>query len=397
MSTHSADTPTVDAAAEAARTFVKAHLSDAQYGSAFAESQWLMDDDALLVIVATEVAARQARLHAQPVLALWCDEHDVARFSFVVDGRITLIEPPTVPDPTNHPAVRHPTSRVPTSLVARFIAERGFWSLGGADQRDLIHRAVDREGWVEIHRAENHPVPDVFALSAYNAIVSIWAAHDRADATIHTSYRELLRAMGISAGGKNIAALEASLRSLAATLYQLHYRRKDGTTNDDTNEGPPSEILFHLVDQVKLWQGPAQSSNSRVEITLGSAVHEVLCANYRLLRPADSDGHRMLSPQQVLARRLLVYLDGARAHARHDGHETIHRIIDRPLAEALGIHATRPSEIRRRLVKAMTAIVAASDIYTEFAIRPRTAKGIRRGDPSELLVVTRLRRRRRPH
>lgn len=385
-----ANVTTTDTTAEAARSFVQAQLSPAHYGIAFGESQWLMDEDALLVIVATEVAARQARLHAHPLLALWCDDHDVARFSFVVDGRLTLLETPVVAE---LPSVRQNTSRVPTSLVARFIAERGFWSLGGSDQQDLIHRAVDREGWVEIHRAENHPVPDVFALSAYNAIVSIWAAHDRADATVHTSYRELLRAMGLSEGGKNSAALEASLRSLAATMYQLHYRRRDGGADDATG-GPPSEILFHLVDQVKLWQGPQQASNRRVEITLGSAVHEVLCANYRLLRPADSEGQRLLSPQQVLARRLLVYLDGARAHARHDGHETIQRIIDQPLAEALGIRATRPSEIRRRLEKAMTAIVAASDVYTGFQIRQRTAKGLRRGDPSEILVVTRVRRRR---
>ena len=179
---------------------------------------------------------------------------------------------------------------------ARFIAERGFWSLNGSEQQDLIHRAVDREGWVEIHRAENLPVPDVFALSAYNAIVSIWAARDRADATITTSYRELLRAMGVSGGGKNVTALEAALRSLAATMYQLHYRRRGSSVGGDANDGPPSEILFHLIDQVKLWQGAPQSSNRRIEITLGAAVHDVLRANYHLLRPADHEGQRLLSP-----------------------------------------------------------------------------------------------------
>lgn len=288
---------------------------------------------------------------------------------------VVVAEP--APAPSRRPA------RAPSFIVARLLAERGFWSLAPAAQQEVS--VEDLRGTLEL-------IPSQRGLSGgrervvFHGLVSLWAEGPRDSPEVLTSYHGLAQRLGWSWGGRTSTDIEAALELLTLTGYKFV---------GEAEPGPFSDV-FTLIQRVVTWKGDTHSSNRQVRIVFNEAVFDYL-SDRSVIRRLDYAAVSAIKPQQQLAQALLFFLDAQPGHREHSGDRTelIERLVDTRLASTLGVKPVL-KEFHRLLRAACATVESASARYESVAMEPRRKTSIGRGEPRYLLVARRNRMVRLP-
>lgn len=279
------------------------------------------------------------------------------------------------PDPQDPAQATGRVERAPSFVVARLLAERGFWSLSPAAAASFT--IDDLKGSLEV-------VPSAKGVSGMReagllaAMVSIWAEGAREANEVLTSYHRLAERLGWAWGGRTARDIEESLELLTLTGYRF-VGDGDGRFRD----------MFTILQRVSSWQGPETANNRAVRVVFNEAIFDYL-SDRGVIRPLDYRAMAALDHRQQLARRLLYFLDAVPAHRVEGNLERIQRIVDARLAHTLGMKPVL-KEFRRLLARAAEAIVETSPRYVSIELQRREKRDLRRGDPQYLLVVVRRR------
>lgn len=297
----------------------------------------------------------------------------VAELAARADGPETAT-PRDLPAPAPSPR----STRQPSFIVARLLAERGFWSLTPALQQEFA--VDDLRGTLEV-------IPSQRGLSGgrerivFHGLVSLWAEGPRDLPEVTTSFHALAQRLGWSWGGRTSADIASALELLTLTGYKFVGEAEPGPFSD----------MFTLVQRVITWKGPARSSNRHVRIVFNEAIFDYL-SDRSVIRRLDYGAVSQIKPQQQLAQALLFFLDAQPGHRAQSGDriERIERLVDGRLAATLGVKPVL-KEFHRLLRAACATVENASARYEQVTMEPRRAQRFARNEPRYLLVAVRNR------
>jgi len=299
---------------------------------------------------------------------------------FVTDAELT---PPRVAvaggvETKSQAPLERQRERAP-GVVARLLAERGFWSLAPGGQLSLVE-VGDLHGVLQMLPSALGPC-GIFEAIVFTGLLSLWADGPRDEPVVVTSARQLADLLGLSWKGDLGERLRHAVEKLQLTSYRLEASGPSGGWTD----------AFSLLDRAQtIWSGARTSPQRRIRAVFSEAVFEQI-TRPRMLRPVDLVALRAIGEQRDVARRLFLFLEGSPAPIRL-GHryEGIERIVDPGLAGTLGA-APDLRKLRQHLLRAAAPIVEASPRYEAIDVVPRTKRGLQRGEPRYLLRVVRAR------
>ena len=265
---------------------------------------------------------------------------------------------------------------LPTGVVAKLVAERGYWSLSPTTERweceDIKGRLL-----VEPSALGASGVSEAIVLTG---LVTIWGNGPRDQPVVETSLHQLARILRLSWSGRTAELLRRSIERLKTTSYRATIETPTGG----------AQRLFSILDEIETtWTGPESSPHRHVRAVFSRTSMELVSAP-RMLRPIDLDALRRLGPQRDLARRLFLFLEASTGHVVRDGVEVVERIIDQRLAATLGSNAT-PNRLAAQLDAATEAIERASDRYHAVRVVERRKKCLAPDDAIWTLRATRQR------
>jgi len=300
-----------------------------------------------------------------------------------VDERVALesASPPSEDDDPLAPAgaALERQKELPPTLLARLLAQRGFWSLSPSAHPERFE-LVDVKGRLQVI-ASTLGVPGVFEAMVFNGLLSVWANGARESPAVVCSARELADVLALSWHGELAERLRHAVAVLKATTYRLEVDADDGGWTDD----------FSLLDRVQTkWDGSRTSPRRAMRAVFSEVAFEQITQR-RMIRPLDLPAFRAIDEKSDLARRLFLFLEaspGSIQLAR--GREAIERIVDERLAASLGARS-QLKHFRPALARAGATIVCAAPRYEHIEVVPRTKRALRRGEPRSVLRVVRTR------
>jgi hypothetical protein len=284
---------------------------------------------------------------------------------------------PARPERPKRPRARLADRPLPTGVVAKLVAERGYFALTPTGERfeaeDVKGRLVMEPGSLG---ASGVPEAIVFT-----GLVTIWGNGARSTPVVETSLHQLARILRLTWSGRTSELIRRSVERLKTTTYRA--------TIDGTGGG--CERLFSLLDEIETtWTGPATSPYRQVRAVYSRTAMELVSAP-RMLRPIDLDALRRLGPQRDLARRLFLFLEASTGHPASTSVEIVERIIDQRLATTLGTTAS-PNQLASQLHAAGLAVEAAAPRYATVRVIPRRKRCLAPSEPAYALRATRQRR-----
>jgi len=358
---------------------LRAELAEATYEVAFGGTAPLESEDGRCLVGVPTDFQRSWIMSRHAALIRACADR-----AGLVDGVEFVVhelpghDPLQVADARAAAAWAHQRSS-PSGVIARLLAERGFWSLDGHDQLTLFE-VEDLCGTLRVIPSA-YGVPGVYEASVFTALLSIWASGARTDRYVRTSLHELSQVLELSWSGRTATQLREAIELLKLTNYEFVVT--DG-------EAGGAQKLFSLLDVVETrWKGPPTAPHRKVQAAFSDVVWEVV-STPRVLRPLDLSVLRRLGPQRSMARRLFILLEGLPGHRVGGGREGIERIIDHRLAATLGSRA-EPRRLRQLLLRAAAVLIETAPRYEDFEIVPRRKRGLSVGDPRYVLRVVRRR------
>ena len=160
-------------------------------------------------------------------------------------------------------------------VVARLLAERGYWSLSPATQLELFE--------VEDLRGALQVIPSSRGASGmreaiiFTGLLSIWANGPRDSREVRTSAKALADQLRLTWGGRTAEDIRDSVELLKLTSYRVVGEGDGGGWSD----------IFSLLDRVQTsWEGAPTSPNRQIRAVFGEAIHDQLF-DRRNIRPVD--------------------------------------------------------------------------------------------------------------
>lgn len=268
---------------------------------------------------------------------------------------------------------------LPPVLLARLLAQRGFWSLSPAADRERFD-VTDVRGHLQVIPSALG-VPGVFEAMVFNGLLSVWANGARETPDAVCSARELASVLGLAWHGELAERLRHAVGVLKATTYRLELEGGNGGWTDD----------FSLLDRVQTAWGGARSSPHRAMRAVFSEVVFEQITQRRMLRPLDLAAFRAIDEKSHLARRLFLFLEASPASVELGcGREGLERLADARLAGTLGFRS-QLKHFRPTLARAGATVVRAAPRYEHIEVVPRAKRALRSGEPRYVLRVVRTR------
>ena len=272
-------------------------------------------------------------------------------------------------------------SRSP-DVVARLLAERGFWALTPASQLELFE-VEDIHGSLQVIPSAQG-ASGVREAIVFTGLVSLWADGARDSPEIVTSTRALAEQLCMSWGGETGEQIKQAIGLLRRTHYCFQLQDPRAGWDQDFT-------LLHELETA--WSGPPTSPHRHIRAVFHPVVFEQL-RDRRNIRPIDLEVLRRLGPQRELARRLFLLLEALPAHALDPEfgrrREIIERLVDHRLSGSLGSTA-RPAKLVEGLKRAGAAIVDAAPRYETIEVAARGKRNLAVGDPRNIIRVVRAR------
>jgi DnaA N-terminal domain len=268
---------------------------------------------------------------------------------------------------------------LPPVLLARLLAQRGFWSLSPAADRERFD-VTDVRGDLQVITSALG-VPGVFEAMVFNGLLSVWANGARETPDAVCSARELASVLGLAWHGELAERLRHAVGVLKATTYRLELERGNGGWTDD----------FSLLDRVQTaWDGARTSPHRAMRAVFSEVVFEQITQS-RMLRPLDLTTFRAIDEKSHLARRLFLFLEASPASVQLGrGREGLERIVDGRLAGTLGVRSEL-KHFRPTLARAGATVVRAAPRYEHIEVVPRAKRALRSGEPRYVLRIVRAR------
>ena len=371
-----------DEIASELRARLSEHAFALWFGMAVAEGEDA--DGALLVAVPNDFTREWIEGHFGEIVALLAADRGLHGVRFLVDPKLAPHTGRKASAIGGGGALDRDVStslarsRAP-GVIARLLAERGFWSLSPGGQLSLFE-VDDLRGSLQVLPSALGSC-GMFEAIVFTGLLSLWANGPRDEPAVATSARQLADLLGLSWYGDLGERLRRAVDLLALTGYRLEASGSAGGWTD----------AFTLLDRAQtVWSGAPTSPRRHIRAVFSEPVFAEI-TRPRMIRPVDLAALRAIGEQRDIARRLFLFLEGSPAPVQlGHGHEGIERIVDHRLAGTLGA-ARDLRKLRQHLVRAAGPIVEASPRYEAIDVVRRTKRGLRRGEPRYLLRVVRAR------
>src|SRR4051812_45971370 len=189
-----------------------------------------LERDVLVLGLPNDFTREWIEAHFRPVLFECAAQIALGGMRLVIDERAALesASPPNEDDDPVAPAgaARERQKELPPTLLARLLAQRGFWSLSPSADPERLE-LVDVKGRLQVI-ASTLGLPGVFEAMVFNGLLSLWANGARESPAVVCSARELANVLALSWHGELAERLRHAVAVLKATTYRLEVEAGDG-------------------------------------------------------------------------------------------------------------------------------------------------------------------------